>query len=78
MEIQHLTGLILVLAGLYSAIKFRYNGITAIKYRKKLARTLSFHKTNEKINESEIIIAQAMYLIGGIIFILIGIAKLFT
>jgi hypothetical protein len=71
-------GIILILFGLYAAIRFKYNAKASLRSSKKLARILSFGKAGKDISQSEIAFAQFMYLIGGIIFIIIGLAKLFS
>ena len=73
---QQINGLILILMGLYSVIRFKYNAKTTLKSRKKLARILSFGKLKEESSKSELIYAQLGYVIGGILFIIIGLTKL--
>ncbi len=73
---EQITGLILIIFGFYSVIRFRYNGKTALKHRKEIEQKLSSSKTVE-IKKTDIAFAQFMYLLVGILFILIGLAKLF-
>lgn len=62
MTTEQVNGLILILFGLYAAIRFRHNGKTAIKARKKLERIITFNKFGGKIAGSDILIAQIIYL----------------
>lgn len=73
---DQINGILLILVGLYAAIRFRYNGKTSLYYGKKFERMLILKKGTEKFSKSEEIISQIMYLVVGIIFIFIGLSKL--
>lgn len=73
---DQINGLLLILVGLYAAIRFRYNGTTSLYYGKKFERLFTFKKDQEKTSKSEEVISQIMYLVLGIIFVFIGISKL--
>lgn len=74
---EQITGLILIIFGAYTAIRFRYNGKTALRGRREIANLLLFGKFGKESSKFDITFAQLMYLIVGIIFIIVGISKLF-
>lgn len=74
--IEHLDGIFLILFGLISAIRFRYNGRTSLRGSMKLDRLLFGNK--HKVSKFQISFSQYAYLIGGIIFIILGLLKIFN
>lgn len=65
-----------ILMGGFFAIKFRYVGKTIINHQKTLNKLLGNKK--KSFTETDVLIAQVMSLIIGIIFCIIGIVKLFN
>lgn len=78
MTTEKIIDILLSLTGLYFAIRFRYIGKTAIEYRKRLNRILPFRQSEKNFDKFAVAITQFMFLMTGILFFLIGLAKLFT
>jgi hypothetical protein len=77
MTIEKIIAILMTLTGLYFAIRFRYIGKTAIEQRRRLNTVLPFPQSERDFDKSAVVITQFMFLFIGIIFFLVGLAKLF-
>lgn len=76
MTIDKIPDIFITLLGLFFIVKFRYAGKTAIEQRGKLNRILPFPQSKKDFDKSSVVITQFMFLVIGILFFLIGLAKL--
>lgn len=77
MTVEKIIDILITLTGIYAAIRFRYIGKTAIEQRKRLNRILPFRQSEKDFDKSAVVITQIMFLFIGILFFLIGLAKVF-
>jgi hypothetical protein len=78
MSKDHADGLMLIIAGLYIVIRFRYLAKEGLKRRINITRLLYFRKGKDHISKSDIIFAEIINIVGGAFFILVGLAKFST
>jgi hypothetical protein len=78
MNLDTMLNLIIILFGIFSVVRFRKLGRAAIKQRKNLNRILPFPQSEKNFDEFSIYITQGLFLVIGIVFILVGVAKLLT
>ncbi len=77
MTIDKILELFITLLGFFFVVKFRYVGKTAIEQRKRLNKFLPFPQSENDFDKSAIVITQFMFLFIGILFFLVGLAKIF-
>jgi len=77
MTIDKILDIFAILIGMFFAIRFRYLGRIAIEQRKRLNRILPFRQSENDFDEFAVIITQFMFLLIGILFFVVGLAKLF-
>lgn len=77
MTIDKILDISAISIGMFFAIRFRYLGRIAIEQRKRLNRILPFRQSEKNFDEFAVIITQFMFLFIGILFFVVGLAKLF-
>jgi len=77
MNIDSIINILLIIFGLLSIIKFRYFGARAIEQRKLLNKFLPFPNRSDDFGETAILFTQLMFLFMGILFVSVGLTKIF-
>ena len=72
---EKINDLLFSLIGLFFAIGFRYIGKSAIEQRKRINRILPFPQPEKDFNAKAVVLTQIGFLLIGILFFLIGMAK---
>jgi len=76
MELDKVFNVCIALMGFYFAIRFRSLGKNAIEFRKRLNKVLPIKQPEQIFDETAVSISQILFLLIGIFFILVGVAKL--
>lgn len=76
MTIDKIPNLFIITLGLFLVIKFRYAGKTALEQRKKLNKFLPLRQSAQDFDALALVITQFMFLFIGILFFLVGLARL--
>lgn len=75
--IDKILNIFIFLIGLCFAIRFRSIGKIAIEQRRRFNKLLPFASPENNFGKTAIIITQVMFLFIGMLFILVGLARLF-
>ena len=77
MNTNHIFGVLLIIAGLYSVLRFKHEGRSIIETQKKVNKLLRLGPEEKYFGKHAVISQQIVTLIIGIIFIIGGISLLF-